>query len=173
MRKYISMIMFGALAAFGFSACDVETDEEAGGTNVVQMAGFWDVTIDIIDDAGNILDADPYGIGTTTLMTYNTVANVNTEMWLKLNGQGEFWDMQLIVPINYGAKTFACGPTVCEAGNADAPQVTITDGKVLLGQGHNLHGLPTDSIVFTAKFDDPQDNQTYRIAGIKHSGFTE
>ena len=28
------MFMFAALACFGFSSCDPETDEEPGGTNV-------------------------------------------------------------------------------------------------------------------------------------------
>lgn len=167
------MIMFAALAAFGFTACDVETDEEPGGTSVERMSGFWDVTVDAINADGTILYEDPYGLGSTTAKTYNTAADVNTEMWLTLSGHGAFWDLKLVVPINYGASTFACGPTACDADDDSADQVTITDGKVLIGQGHNLHGLPTDSIVFTAKFAGDQNNLTYRIAGIKHSGFTE
>ena len=38
MKKYLSFLMLAAL--FSFTACDVETDEEPGGTSVEKMAGF-------------------------------------------------------------------------------------------------------------------------------------
>lgn len=173
MRKYISIMMFAALAAFVFSACDTETDEKPGGTKIVKMAGFWDVTVQSIKEDGSVLSQDPYGLGTTSLKTYNTVDDADNRMWLNLDGKDEFYDMQLIVPIDYAAKTFSCEATKYVYNSDKAGNVTITEGKVLLGQGRNLHGLPTDSIVFTAKFSDDEKNLTYRITGIKHSGFTE
>lgn len=167
MRKYISMIMFAAWAVLGFSACDTETDEKPGGTNVVKMAGFWDVSVDELKDDGSVNQ----NLGDVRLRSYNTVANESDRMWLNMGAvEGGFSGLKLIVPINYTAKTFSCEATQSIYNKENSKKVTITDGKVLLGKGHNLHGLPTDSIVFTARFDD---NKTYRIAGIRHSGFTE
>lgn len=173
MRKYVSMILFVALATLAFSSCDPETDEKPGGTKVEKMAGFWDVTIDAINADGTVKTKDPEGVGTVSMLTYNTVENVDNRMWIKLPKKGAFLQMHLIVPVNYGAKTFSCEATKYIYNSNTAGNVTITDGKVLLGQGHNLHGLPTDSIVFNAVFSDDPNNLTYRIAGIRHSGFTE
>ena len=43
MKKYISMMAMALTLAWGFTACDVETDEEPGGTNIQDMCGYWDV----------------------------------------------------------------------------------------------------------------------------------
>ena len=74
MKKYISMFMFALLGCFALVSCDTETDESAGGTAVEQMAGIWDVQVDAVDENGNVLYEDPYGLGTITVNTYNTAA---------------------------------------------------------------------------------------------------
>ena len=37
------MMAMALMLSWGFTACDVETDEEPGGTNIEQMCGNWDV----------------------------------------------------------------------------------------------------------------------------------
>ena len=101
MRKYVSMILFVALATLAFSSCDPETDEKPGGTKVEKMAGFWDVTIDAINADGTVKTKDPEGVGTVSMLTYNTVENVDNRMWIKLPKKGAFLQMHLIVPVNY------------------------------------------------------------------------
>lgn len=82
MKKYISMFMVALAATFTFVSCDPETDEKAGGTAVEKMAGLWDVTVDVVDEQGNVLGKDPLGYGTININTYNTAANDADKMWL-------------------------------------------------------------------------------------------
>jgi hypothetical protein len=170
MKKYISIIFMAALVSVGFVACDVETDEDAGGTNVQDMAGFWEVKVDGVKSDGSFV-SDPYSIGTISMETYNTASNAADSMWV--NDGGAFWGIKFKVPVNYAAKTFSCESKCYDPSNAKAGNAVITDGKILIGKGHNLHGMATDSIFFKVKFDDDDTGMTYQIAGIKHSGFSE
>ena len=54
MKKYISMFMVALVGMFTFVSCDPETDEKAGGTAVEKMAGHWVVTVDAVDEDGNV-----------------------------------------------------------------------------------------------------------------------
>lgn len=171
MKKYISMFMFALLGCFSLVSCDTETDESAGGTEVEQMAGQWDVQVDAIDENGAVLYTDPYGLGTITLNTFNTAANTNTEMWIQESG---FWGVKMKVSVDYAAKTFtAPANTSYNPADSKAGNVELLEGKVLLGQGKNLHGLPCDSICYKVKFDDDDYGFTYRVSGIRHTGFYE
>lgn len=154
------------LFSLGFTACDVETDEDAGGTEVMKMAGFWDVTVDVIDENGDVLYEDPYGMGTVSIMTYNTAANNATEMWL--DDQGNFWAFKMRVDVNYGARTFSCAEKDYDADGTGT--AVVTDGKILEGAAKNLHGMPNDSIVFNIKFSDDDYGFTYRISGQRYWG---
>ncbi|SHM93777.1 Lipid-binding putative hydrolase [Xylanibacter ruminicola] len=169
MKKYISLFLFATVFAFGFTACDVETNIEPGGTNVEKMAGKWEVTVDAVDDAGNVLYEDPYGMGTVIMYTYNTAANTNTEMWL--DDDGEFWAFKMKVDVNYANRTFDCATKDYDAEGTG--QGTVTNGKVLEGAATNLHGMPNDSIVFDIVFSDDDNNLKYRISGQRYTGFYE
>ena len=161
--------MVALLAVFSFSACDVETNEEPGGTSVQNMAGQWDVKVDAVDANGNVTMADPYGLGTFTLLTFNTAANTATEMWI--TDSKNFWDFKFKVSVDYAARTFSASQTpYIDGGDGTA---IVTDGKVLEGKAVNLHGLPNDSIVFNIKFSDDDNALTYRISGQRYTGFTE
>ena len=92
--------------SFGFAGCSTETSEEPGGTNVQKMAGRWDVQVDVVDESGSVLYEDPYGLGTITIMTYNTADNSSNQMWL--DDDGEFWAFQMKVDVDYQARTFSC-----------------------------------------------------------------
>lgn len=169
MKKYISLFLFATVFAFGFTACDVETNIEPGGTNVEKMAGKWEVTVDAVDDAGNVLYEDPYGMGTVIMYTYNTAANTNTEMWL--DDDGEFWAFKMKVDVNYANRTFDCATKAYDAKGTG--QGTVTNGKVLEGAATNLHGMPNDSIVFDIVFSDDDNGLKYRISGQRYTGFYE
>lgn len=170
MKKYISMMAMALTLAWGFTACDVETDEEPGGTNIQDMCGYWDVMWYAVDASGNVLDEWTDG----TIYTYNKADNSTTQMWI--DDQKSYWQFQFLVNIDYNAKTFSSGSVDYDA--AGSGQAEVKNGKILLGAAKNLHGMPTDSIVFEISFSD--DNYPakygfdhYRVEGTKHSGFTE
>ncbi len=172
MKKYISMFMFAMLACFGFTACDTETDEEAGGTQVEKMAGLWDVQVHAINEDGSILYEDPYGKGTFSITTYNTAANNTTEMWL--DDGGNFWGVKMKVNVDYANATFSVADdTAYNFTEPEGGKVKGMKGKILYGQGKNIHGMPCDSICVEVAFDDDDNNFTYRYTGVRHSGFYE
>ena len=198
MKKYISLALMTIALSFGFVSCDVETNEKPGGTNVQNMAGRWTVSVSQVDENGNVVfePEDLFGVVDADLFTYNTSANSSTEMWI--DDRGNFWSFKFKMPVNYGAGTFsatdvlynddmreiaeliAAGqtPTDKNGNPLTAETATITDGKILYGQGHNIHGMPTDSISFYVTFsDDPYGAQfgyaKHHVAGTRYSGFYE
>lgn len=172
MKKYISMFMFAMLACFGFTACDTETDEEAGGTQLEKMAGLWDVQVHAINEDGSILYEDPYGKGTFSITTYNTAANNTTEMWF--DDGGNFWGVKMKVNVDYANATFSVADdTAYNFTEPEGGKVKGMKGKILYGQGKNIHGMPCDSICVEVAFDDDDNNFTYRYTGVRHSGFYE
>lgn len=173
MKKYISFLVMTLMISLGFIACDTDTDEEAGGTNVEKMAGNWDVVMYGVDDAGNITMEDPFGLGEFTLYTYNTASNSSTQMWL--DDRGNFWAFKFLVDIDYEARTFSA--TSRQYSDDTEGTAVVTDGKVLENATLNTHGMPNDSIVFDIVFSD-DDYIAYgywskmRIAGHRHTGFS-
>lgn len=165
MKKYL-ILLFVALS-FSLTGCE-ETDIEPGGTAVEKMAGAWYVTWEQKDAQGQWQDM--LG-GTIEVDTYNTAANVPTEMWLK---ETYLLETAFKVSTNYGARTFEMGektvPVDEKTWGAPEIKLTITDGKVLEGAATTPSGMPADSIVF---FVNVQGDQTYKIAGFRRTGFTE
>ena len=197
MKKYISMMAMALMLCMSFTACDVETDEKPGGTNIQNMCGYWDISVSQIDESGNVVYApdELFGIEGAPLCTFNTASNSTTQMWI--DDQGEFWNFKFLVDIDYAAGTFkatdvpynddmreiaaaiAAGQTVDEDGNPlVADKATITDGKIFFGGGKNIHGVATDSISFVITFtDDPYGAKygyaKHLVTGVRHFGFTE
>lgn len=170
MKKYISMMAMALMLAMSFTACDVETDEKPGGTNIEKMCGYWDVMWYAVDANGEILDEWTEG----TIYTYNKADNSTTQMWL--DDKGTYWNFQFLVDIDYNAKTFRADSRDYDA--AGSGQAVVTNGKILEGAGKNLHGAPTDSIAFEVSFNDDSYPEKYGfdhylVTGIKHCGFTE
>jgi len=170
MKKYISMMAMALMLSMSFTACDVETDEKPGGTNIEKMCGYWDVMWYAVDANGEILDEWTEG----TIYTYNKADNSTTQMWL--DDKGTYWNFQFLVDIDYNAKTFRADSRDYDA--AGSGQAVVTNGKILEGAGKNLHGAPTDSIAFEVSFNDDSYPEKYGfdhylVTGIKHSGFTE
>ena len=171
MRKYIIHLAAAAALLMGFAACDVETNEKPGGTAVENMAGFWQVRVHEVNADGTITQ-NVLANRVFSMQTYNTVDNTADKMWVNLNINAN-WSLQLVTPINYGARTVACQnvKAVYDSGDTGAT-ATIIDGKVLEGQGHNEHNLPTDSIVFNVQLSNFA-GKTYRVTGVRRSGFYE
>lgn len=198
MKKYISFALMTIALSFGFVSCDVETDEEPGGTNVQNMAGRWVVSVSQVDENGEIVYGpdDLFGVVDVPLFTYNSSANSSSEMWI--DDRGNFWAFKFKMPINYSAGTFSATEIPYDEANQEiadaiaagetpkdedgnplvAETATITDGKILYGAGHNIHGLPTDSIAFYVTFtDDPYGARfgyaKHLVTGTRYSGFYE
>ncbi|MBQ2129006.1 MAG: hypothetical protein II429_07740 [Prevotella sp.] len=173
MKKYISFFAMALALSFGFVSCDTETNEEPGGTNIEKMCGYWDVVYDAVDDAGNIVYEDPYGVGVCDLYTYNTNDNGVTQMYL--DDRNTFWAYKFLVSIDYNGRTFSASETWYDAG--ESGHAIVTDGKILEGAAKNIHGMPTDSISFYIQFDDDSDGAQYgwtkwHVHGQRHSGFS-
>lgn len=171
MKKYILMFLVALLGMFTFGSCDPETDEKAGGTAVEKMAGRWVVTVDAVDEDGNVIDENLLG-KKIDLNTYNTAANDADKMWLD---DAAFYGVKMKVNItDYKNGKFEATPNTCyNPSDDEAGNVEFLKGQVLYGQGKNIHGAPVDSICYTVKFSDDDNALIYRISGKRYSGFTE
>lgn len=171
MKKYISMFLVALVGMFTFVSCDPETDEKAGGTAVEKMAGRWVVTVDAVDEDGNVIDENLLG-KKIDLNTYNTAANDADKMWLD---DAAFYGVKMKVNVtDYNAGKFEATPnTSYNPSDDEAGNVEFLKGQVLYGQGKNIHGAPVDSICYTVKFSDDDNALIYRISGKRYSGFTE
>ena len=179
MKKILIAICLVASACFCASCIRYDTNIEAGGTAVAKMAGFWDVTLYICDVNGEIVDDEPWT--ETSLLTYNTSDNSTEQMWIEYIDDG--WrDFKFKVDICYPDRTFLTKggwrPYYAEvAEDDDEPgNAVIYGGKVLEGQGHNVHGNPCDSIAFILKFDDDPypaayGYDHYLVTGIRYGGY--
>lgn len=165
------MFLVALLGMFTFGSCEPETDEKAGGTAVEKMAGRWVVTVDAVDEDGNVIDENLLG-KKIDLNTYNTAANDADKMWLD---DAAFYGVKMKVNVtDYNAGKFEATPnTSYNPSDDEAGNVEFLKGQVLYGQGKNIHGAPVDSICYTVKFSDDDNALIYRISGKRYSGFTE
>lgn len=165
------MFLVALLGMFTFGSCEPETDEKAGGTAVEKMAGRWVVTVDAVDEDGNVIDENLLG-KKIDLNTYNTAANDADKMWLD---DAAFYGVKMKVNItDYKNGKFEATPNTCyNPSDDEAGNVEFLKGQVLYGQGKNIHGAPVDSICYTVKFSDDDNALIYRISGKRYSGFTE
>ncbi|MBQ2192491.1 MAG: hypothetical protein II403_00960 [Prevotella sp.] len=172
-----------------FASCE---KEEIGGTATQATAGQWYVTIDAVDENGKPIQGgeDYFGLGRFILLTYNTVENDPTVMWVDDLGQcnvGAMYEanypsycIKAKVSINQSSMTFKSN----EAQNFGdgwrtfkAMPVTI-DGKILKGAGHQNNGSVADSIIFFVSYKNdpwyPDDGYAkYKVSGIRYSGLEE
>ena len=81
--------------ALGFTSCDEGGDPDPGATAVVEMAGDW--TVDV--SRNGALQTNIH------ISTYNTAANVPTEMWL--DDQNNYYGLKTKVNVDLATMTFS------------------------------------------------------------------
>lgn len=185
---------FAALLLVGltFSSCAKEDIED---TATVNMAGQWYVTIDAVDEDGEPIPGgeDYFGVGRVLMLTYNTADNNSKEMYIDDlgscdiatyydNGGYPNYAIKCKVDLDYKALTFkskeADNESAVNSFDSDLYPITITDGKILKGVGHQNNGSVADSIVFYVNYEGdpwyPDDGYAkYRVSGIRYSGLAE
>lgn len=167
--KKIFYIAIAAFAAMAMASCQ---KVEAGATEGVEMAGQWYVTVDAAyDDPAEELWEDPFDLGRVIIVTSNTAANKNTEMFI--NDLGNVWDFSVKVNCDPVAKTFS----VSEGDNWSYDcKVTVIDGKIVENGATTPSGMPADYIEFYVIFDDDDylaDGyyDKLKISGWRYTGF--
>lgn len=184
--------MLVVLLGFLAGSCDMldkldeQKDPAIDKTATYPMNGEWWVTYRIDDGTGSLADAGiVWGIGEIghlKVLTYNTAENVSNKLWvsdvtdLSYDASGNFWSYRVISDLNLGSKSFSVDTATNAAydshGNPYEIQVSIKNGKVLLGQGRSRTGVVTDSIYYEIEFsDDP--GTIYYVAGHRRTGFYE
>ena len=171
MKKFAIYTLLICVSLLGVGCQD---EPEPGGTATQDVAGEWWVSYYLDDGSGNLVDI--WG-GYTKAMTFNTAENSATSLWV--TDVGNFlYPFQVKVDYNANDKTFS----VSQGANVDDDgEVTIEDGRVLLGQGTSTSGVKTDSIYFVASFSvetDAANNPTpyaskVIVAGHRRTGFLE
>ena len=147
-----------------FTSCE---KDEIGGTATEALAGEWQLTVDLVDDAGNVLMTDPYGMGVILGITYNTVDNVADKMYV--SDLGNFWDYKVVVNCDCNALTFSTdGDTQNEAYDC---MVNIENGKMLPSAATTPSGMPADSLVYYVSFSDDDPGMRYKVSGYRRTGF--
>jgi hypothetical protein len=163
MKKTIYLLM--GLAGLLFTSCE---KDEIGGTATESMAGEWYVTADAVDDAGNVVYEDLFGLGNFMLNTYNTASNANDKLYV--DDRGNFWEFKLRVNCDLSSLTFQSNGGVANEAY-DGCDVTISGGKILPKAATNPHGTAADSIVFYVSFSDDEYPDLYGYAKYKISGY--
>lgn len=157
---YVLMLCVGAV----FSSCE---KDEIGGTATEALAGEWQLTVDLVDDAGNVLMTDPYGMGVILGITYNTTDNVPDKMYV--SDLGNFWDYKVVVNCDCNALTFSSDGDV-QNESYDC-MVNIEGGKMLPGAATTPSGMPADSLVYYVSFSDDEPGTRYKVSGYRRTGF--
>lgn len=172
------LLYFAALLlCAGLTSCE---KEEIGGTATEAMAGKWYVSVDAVDESGNLVYSDDelFGMGRFHIITNNTAANIPTEM--VVNDLGGFWRFKVKVNCDQQSLTFQTNTTQNNNLWPDYEDinVSITDGKILPKAGRQNNGAPADSIVFYVSFSDDEypaayGYAKYKVSGIRYSGLEE
>lgn len=183
MKNTFKILALSLVTLFTFSCAK----DDVGGTATESMAGEWIITsVEIYDTEGNFYYDDcEYYDCTFTIQTFNTAANVATEMWLY--DAYSYWSFQVKVNIDQSSKTFSVDQGASsvfwdyyyEDDDVDEEypiayyydcEVTVTDGAIITDGATSPTGMPTDAIEFTAEFsDDP--GYLYKFSGYRYSGF--
>lgn len=173
--KKITALLASLLLVLGMTSCEKDDIEN---TATVSLAGDWYVTVDAVDDAGNVVipDADLFGKGRIHMLTYNTAANVGTQLYVE--DEGNFWNFKVKTTSDPSKLTFATTTTENNNEGGDPINVTITDGKILPQMGHQNNGSVADSISFYVTFSDDKypakyGYAKYHVSGVRYSGLAE
>lgn len=183
MKKVIYMAAL-LLASTTIFSC---SKEDVGGTATEAVAGQWVIMVDAVDDDGNPINEGEnyFGLESGTMFyTYNTAANISSEVWLDSKGAFNLpaiygnaaypnYDIRAKVFCDVNSLTFSSIEAENEAepyiiGHEDEetgeyiidqqvdPMPITVNGKILKGAGRQKNGSPADSICIFVQFkDDP------------------
>lgn len=169
MKKAIYLLMMCAGVLF-LASCE---KDEIGGTTTEALAGEWYVTVDAVDANGTVLYEDVFGLGHQLIYTYNTAANVPTDLYM--DDMGNIWEYKVRMKSDINSLTFKTEGAV-DNEYYDC-KVTIEDGKILPGAATTPHGTPADSIVYYVTFSDddyvPSVYSKLKVAGYRYTGLAE
>lgn len=157
LKKYISTLFMSLFLVTSFVACDEGGDPDIGGTATEALSGEW--VVNILRDG---VDYDHNNIA-----TYNTAANLDTEMWVDDLEHG--WGLKAKVNLNSSAATFS-GDDLEELYYGVT--VTITNGQIIKNGATAPSGTVVDSIFFNAEFSDIP-GEIWEYAGYRRTGFLE
>lgn len=152
----INTVVMALLVLFS-SSC--KKDQEIGGTAVQNLAGDWYVKV---NGTGSYI----------TLSTYNTAANLSTEMWLQSTGLKSgtvALGVKGKVAVDANAQTFT-GTNVANVASTSAtiPTFNVANGKVVSnGTTGPVSKTPTDLI----SLDITINGVTYKVEGFHKTGF--
>lgn len=135
------------------------------------LAGEWYVLYEFDDGAGNI--GDWYGVGYTTLFTYNTAAEDKDKLWI--TDDDNFWVYKIKADCDVANRSFSADSVVSVADYGGAPydiKIQVNNGKVIEDGGHSTSGVVADSIYMEIGFED-DPGTVYYCAGIRRTGFLE
>lgn len=166
------IILYSFLIALISAACDMKEEYVVEKSKVVDAAGEWYVYYD-----HNVYGHDPFGVGLTAIITYNTADDVNNAMWL--SDEEHFWDYTVKIPVNVDNLTFGGNDTVVNAVDGYPINVLVRNGQifedaVVMPES----GATTDSIYFEIWFQDLDgatgiESDTLFVAGFRRTGFLE
>ena len=105
MNKHI--IWLFTLLVFVLAGCE---KDEIGNTATEALAGEWKVTVDAVDEGGNVIAEDFKRNRAYLMNTYNTAANTPTEMYV--DDIGHFGNIKYEVKWDVNALTFATNGAV-------------------------------------------------------------
>jgi len=159
MKKHIYIF---ALFLLTISAC--KKDEVVGGTAVQDVSGEWWLQVQVVGPDGEILD-DYSDEAYSSLSTYNTADNSNTQMWF----EDGYWGVKGKINIDLTNKTFSGSDVQNEAYDS---KFTITNGKILVGAAIGpVSKAVTDSISYTATYSDDDEGLTFHFKGYRRTKF--
>lgn len=155
MKKYLMLLI--VVFSMVFSSCDEKAEYIEIDSQVVEAAGEWWIKF----------SKTGYETGYLKVITFNTAADIATEMWI--SDKGNWKDVKVKCPVNISDLTFGGNGLV----NATASMtVSVKDGKIANGGGLSTSGLVTDKITFEIELSS-EPGVTYKAEGTRKTGFLE
>ncbi len=171
MKKNIFSILSLVLLLLAASSCEKDS---IGGTETEATAGDWYCSMAAVDENGESVDDDWFGLGNFHVITFNTADNVSNQMWISDEGaNGEYFPFKIKINVDAANATFQAEAAKNEfASNL----VTITGGKIVKDGAKTPSGMPADYIEFYISFDDDKfpgayGFKCYKVTGYRYTGF--